>query len=60
MLSKGCSHNVPWGDRCRECEYVSDLETIRIFMPMVKTAVRRVEEYETEKRECACNEEVPK
>ena len=46
MLPDKCSHGVTWKALCRECEYISDIETIRRFAPIVDNAMRRVIEYQ--------------
>lgn len=49
MTPDKCLHNKTWKERCRECEYISDLEIIRSFAPIVDNAMRRVNEYQKEK-----------
>ena len=45
MIPDKCSHGVTWENHCRECEYIADLETVRLFAPIVCAAECRIHQY---------------
>jgi len=45
MIPDKCSHGVTWENHCLECEYISDLETVRLFAPIVYAAECRIHQY---------------